>query len=150
MVLDRLKQLSLQVDGTSPIPHPLDPLTTVEIDAAVAIIRAEHGSVRFNAITLWEPRKAEMMAWLADPNNAPRPHRMADAVVIAPGGKIYDGVVDLTEKKVVQWKHTPGVQPLITMEDLQAVEGLMRKDPKIIGQCEILGIPREDMHKSLL
>ncbi|KMP03184.1 copper amine oxidase [Coccidioides immitis RMSCC 2394] len=147
MVLDRLKQLSLQVDGTSPIPHPLDPLTTVEIDAAVAIIRAEHGSVRFNAITLWEPRKAEMMAWLADPNNAPRPHRMADAVVIAPGGKIYDGVVDLTEKKVVQWKHTPGVQPLITMEDLQAVEGLMRKDPKIIEQCEILGIPREDMHK---
>lgn len=147
MVLDRLKQLSHQVIGTSPPPHPFDPLTTAEIDAAVGIIRAEHGTLRFNAVTLWEPRKVEMMAWLANPDSAPRPHRVADVVVIAPGGKIYDGVVDLTDKKIVEWKHTPDVQPLITMEDLQAVESLMRKDPKIIEQCEILGIPKEDMDK---
>ncbi|KAI1926121.1 peroxisomal copper amine oxidase [Ophidiomyces ophidiicola] len=147
MVLDRLKQLTLQVGGTSSPPHPFDPLTTLEIDATAAIICEKHGSVRFNGITLWEPRKAEMMAWLADPKNSPRPHRVADVVAIAPGGKIYDGVIDLTMKRIVEWKHTPGVQPLITMEDLQAVEDLMRKDPEIIKQCEIVGIPKEDMHK---
>jgi hypothetical protein len=33
------------------------------------------------------------------------------------------------------------------MEDLQIVETIVRKDPKVIEQCGILGIPPEDMHK---
>lgn len=33
------------------------------------------------------------------------------------------------------------------MEDLQTVESVVRKDPKVIEQCGILGIPAEDMHK---
>jgi primary-amine oxidase len=147
MVLDRLQQLTLQVSASSPPPHPLDPLSTSEIDTAVALVRKEYGKVNFNAVTLYEPRKVEMMAWLADPEKAPRPIRAADVVVIAPGGKIYDGVVDLEAKKVVEWNHTPGVQPLITMEDLQEVEFVVRKDPKVIEQCGILGIPKEDMDK---
>lgn len=147
MVLDRLQQLTFQVSATAPPPHPLDPLSTAEIDTAVSLIREAHGKVNFNAVTLYEPRKAEMMAWLADPQKAPRPARAADVVAIAPGGKVYDGIVNLNEKKVVQWKHTPGVQPLITMEDLQEVEHIVRKDEKVIEQCRIVGIPREDMDK---
>lgn len=38
-----------------------------------------------------------------------------------------------------------GIQ--ITMEDLQVVEHIARKDPKVIEQCGLLGIPKEDMHK---
>lgn len=87
------------------------------------------------------------MAWLYNPGKNPRPHRVADVVAIAPGGKVYDGVVDLTEGRLVQWVNTKGVQPLITMEDLQAVEILARKDPNIIKQCEIIGIPKEKMDK---
>jgi primary-amine oxidase len=33
------------------------------------------------------------------------------------------------------------------MEDLQIVEHVCRKDPKVIEQCVLSGIPREDMHK---
>ena len=33
------------------------------------------------------------------------------------------------------------------MEDLQLVEHVCRKDPKVIEQCVISGIPREDMDK---
>lgn len=44
-------------------------------------------------------------------------------------------------------RYTPEVQPLITMEDLQIVEGVCRKSEAVIEQCGILGIPREDMHK---
>lgn len=33
------------------------------------------------------------------------------------------------------------------MEDLQIVEHIVRVDPKVIEQCEISGISREDMHK---
>ena len=35
----------------------------------------------------------------------------------------------------------------ITMEDLQIVETIIRKDAKVIEQCGIIGIPKEDMHK---
>ena len=38
-------------------------------------------------------------------------------------------------------------QAQITMEDLQIVESVVRKDPKVIEQCGIIGIPPEDMHK---
>ena len=33
------------------------------------------------------------------------------------------------------------------MEDLQIVEHVVREDPKVIEQCGIIGIPKEDMHK---
>ena len=33
------------------------------------------------------------------------------------------------------------------MEDLQTVEYVVRKDPKVIEQCEIVGIPKEEMNK---
>lgn len=113
MVLDRLKQVAQHVTGTTPAPHPFDPLSGSEIETAVTLIRQEHGSLYFNAVTLWEPRKAEMLAWLADPDHTVRPHRVADVVAIGKGSKVYDGLVDLDEKKIVKWEFTEGVQPLV-------------------------------------
>lgn len=147
--LDRLKSLAAHVTGIAAPHHPLDPLAAEEISAAVAIIRKERteSPLFFNAISLWEPRKKDMLAWLESPSTAPRPRRCADVVCIGAGSKVYDGVVDLEEQKIISWDETPGVQPLITMEDLQIVELVVRKDEKVIEQCGILGIPREDMHK---
>lgn len=147
MVLDRLKQLAHQVSSTSAPPHPFDPLSTSEIDEAVSVIRAEHGSVFYNAVTLYEPRKAEMLAWLANPESTPRPKRVADVVATGKGSKVYEGLVDLKEKTLLKWETLEGVQPLITMEDLQLVEHKVRIDERVIEQCEISGIPRSEMHK---
>ena len=33
------------------------------------------------------------------------------------------------------------------MEDLQIVEHVVRVNPKVIEQCVLSGIPKEDMHK---
>ena len=118
MVLDRLKQVAQHVAGTTPPPHPFDPLSASEIEKATAIVRKEHGSLFFNAVTVWEPRKAEMLAWLADPEHTVRPHRVADVVAIGKGSKVYDGLVDLDEEKIVQWELTEDVQPLVRMQDL--------------------------------
>jgi primary-amine oxidase len=147
MVFDRLKQVASHLTGQTGAPHPFDPLTESEIEQAVAIIRKEHKELFFNAVTLWEPRKKDMMAWLADPEHTVRPHRIADVVCIGKGSKVYDGHVDLDEGKILTWELTPDVQPLITMEDLQIVETIVRKDPKVIEQCGLIGIPAEDMHK---
>lgn len=147
MVLERVKQLAQHVSNTLAPAHPFDPLSTLEIDTAVSILRAQHGKLYYNAVTLLEPPKSQMLKWLADPDHTPRPTRIADIVVITTEGKIFDGHVDLNEQKVIKWEETPGVQPLITMEDLNAVEAVMRKDPGVIKQCGISGIPPEDMHK---
>lgn len=129
------------------LPHPLDPLSLDEIQVAISTVKKAHGDVFFNVVSLHEPRKAELQAWLEKPDSTPLPARVADIVVIAPGGKVYDGLVDLQQKSIIKWEHMEGVQPIITMEELQAVEHIIRKDPKVIEQCEISGIPREDMHK---
>ncbi|KAI1102877.1 copper amine oxidase [Jackrogersella minutella] len=131
----------------SAVPHPFDPLTLDEIQSAIGIVKKAHGDVFFNVVSLHEPRKAEMTKWLADPANSPRPLRIADIVVIAPGGKVYDGLVDLSTGTITKWELLDGLQPIITMEELKNVEFMVRKDPKVIEQCEISGIPKEDMHK---
>jgi primary-amine oxidase len=115
MSLDRLKQAAYHITGIGSPPHPFDPLSEVEIEQAVAIIRKEHSDVFFNAITLWEPRKAEMMKWLKDPDHTPRPHRVADVVCIGRGSKVYDGQVDLNESKIIGWALTDDVQPLVSL-----------------------------------
>lgn len=115
MVLDRLKQVAQHVTGTAAPPHPFDPLSRTEIESAVAIIRKEHGDLFYNAVTLWEPRKANMLRWLADPDHTAKPKRVADIVAIAKEGKVYDGLVDLNEQKIVKWESLDGVQPLVNL-----------------------------------
>ena len=147
MVLERLQQVSSILTGQAAQQHPFDPLTTEEIAKTVEIVRREYPSLHFNAISLCEPKKSDMKQWLASPQTAARPHRIADVVCIGRGSKVYDGLVDLTEGIITKWDLTEDVQPLITMEDLQIVETVARRDPKVIEQCGILGIPPEDMHK---
>ena len=114
MVLERLKQLAQQVAGTTPTAHPFDPLSSLEIEATTAIIAQEHEGLFYNAVTIHEPRKADMLAWLADPAHTHRPHRVADVVAIGKGSKVYDGLVDLEEKKIIKWELLDGVQPLVS------------------------------------
>jgi primary-amine oxidase len=156
MALDRIKQAASHLTGVVAPPHPFDPLTELEIEHAVALIRKEHSEVFFNAVTLWEPRKAEMMRWIKDPTHTPRPARVADVVCIGRGSKVFEGIVDLNVSKVLSWAQKDGVLSYptsridceqITMEDLQIVESVVRKDPKVIEQCGIIGIPPQDMHK---
>ena len=101
MVLERLQQMSSHLTGSVVPHHPFDPLTRDEIAKAVAIVRESHSDLFFNAITLLEPPKVEMMRWVENPKNTPRPHRIADVVTIGRGSKVYDGHVDLDEGKLL-------------------------------------------------
>lgn len=96
------------------ILHPLDPLSLDEIQAAIAVVKKAHGDVFFNVVSLHEPRKAEMTAWLADPEKTARPARIADIVVIAPGGTVYDGLVDLKTGTITHWEALDGLQPIVS------------------------------------
>lgn len=93
--------------------HPFDPLSVEEIRTAINTVKQAHGNVFFNVVSLQEPRKAEMVAWLETPRTSPRPVRIADVVVIGPGGKVYDGLVDLAKAKIIKWELLDGLQPIV-------------------------------------
>lgn len=97
------------------VPHPFDPLSLDEIETAITTVKKAHGDVFFNVVSLHEPRKADMTAWLADPEKAPRPTRIADVVVIAPGGKVYDGFVDIKTATITHWEELDGLQPIVSL-----------------------------------
>lgn len=113
MALDRLKQAASHLTGQVAPPHPFDPLSELEIESAVALVRKEHSDVHFNAVTLREPRKAAMMNWIKDPEHTPRPTRVADIVCIGRGSKVFEALVDLNGSKVISWGQKEGVQPLV-------------------------------------
>ncbi len=109
-------QTSRQTDimgAVTEIPHPFDPPTLSEIETAINTVKKAHGTdLYFNVVSLYEPRKAEMTAWLAAPETAPRPARIADVVVIAPGNKVYDALVELADPKITKWQLLEGEQPI--------------------------------------
>jgi primary-amine oxidase len=98
---------------TEPELNPFDPLTGSEIEGVIRIVKKAHGEVFFNVVALQEPRKAEMTAWLQDPASSPKPNRVADVVVIAPGGAVYDGLVDIKTEKIISWETLDGLQPIV-------------------------------------
>lgn len=151
MALDRLKdtlgQLTSKVGGltTEDTYHPLDPLSESEIAIAVDIVLKKQSDLIFNSVTLLEPKK-ELLKKYVESRDTDVP-RIADVIASGKGNKTYDVLVDIGEKTIIRWDEPKGVYPGITMEDLMVVEEIMRKDPKVIEQCGILGIPAEDMHK---
>lgn len=98
----------------SSLPHPFDPLSPREIEIAIDIVRKAHGDVKFNVVSLQEPRKAEMTSWLSNAQGARRPRRVADVVVISPAGKVYQGLVDLQTPKITKWEQIDGAQPIVS------------------------------------
>lgn len=149
MALDRLQstvsQLTSKIGGLSTQAHPLDPLSESEIATAVDVLLKKRSDIVFNSVSLFEPKKADLQRWVKSQDvEIPR---IADVVASSIGNKVYDVLVDVKSKTIVRWEEPEGVYPGITMEDLKAVEDIMRKDPKVIEQCGVLGIPPEDMCK---
>ncbi|POR34350.1 Amine oxidase [Tolypocladium paradoxum] len=132
---------------TNVTPHPFDPLSGPEIELVVNFIKKGHGNVNFHVVSLQEPRKAEMKAWLEDPQRAARPARVAEVVIIEPDGKVFEGLVNVSGPSIIKWKPVHGEQPIITLDELASVEHGCRKDPKVIEQCVISGVHRDEMHK---
>lgn len=114
-MLERLQQIrDCLFKPDTPQPHPLDPLSELEIEYAVSIVSETHGpKLRYNTVCLSEPKKAEMLAWLEAPEVAPRPLREAEVVVVG-HGYLCDGIVDLTNGVIKTWEKLTGVQPMVS------------------------------------
>ena len=110
-------------------PHPLDPLSAAEIEAASAIVRRERGladTARFVSITLREPDKAAVLG--LQPGDAV--DRRAFVLIRERAERrTYEALVSLTAGEVESWRELTGVQPPIMFEEFLAAEEAVRSDP---------------------
>ena len=126
---------------TQSVPHPLHPLTAMEINAVTSILREEkklgYNTTRFVSITLKPAAKAFIYAY----KNGQPFEREAFAVVLDSNtGKTYEAVVSLTKQAVLSWEHIPGVQPTMTADEQIECEEVVRKDPAFHAAIKKYGI----------
>jgi primary-amine oxidase len=132
--------------STAPAPHPLDPLTTDEVIQTASLIRKDKGETDFifNTITLREPPKDVMMAYLDWDKTASKPEsieREAFVIIIErPSGHVHEAIVSLTQNKIKSWMNIKGVQPILTLDEMGEVEAMVIKHPLVAAECAELGI----------
>lgn len=148
--MERLSQIASHATAASASParpaHLLDPLTVDEIKYVSTLVKNYFAGqpISFNTITLKEPTKVDYLAWRDD--GAAQPPRVAYFVILEAGKPgVKDGFVDITSQRLLSYKTQENVQPIITVEDLISTESIIRTDPNVIKQCEISGIPADQM-----
>ena len=122
--------MATALPATRVASHPLEPLNSQEIAAAVEILGAERRlgpRMRFVTITLNEPPKAAVLAY--------QPGNMLDreAFVIlfdSETGQTYEALVSLTRQTVSAWTHVPDVQPAIMLDEFVECEAGVQASPE--------------------
>src|SRR5262249_45821503 len=120
--------------------HPLDPLSAREIAAALELL-ARDGKLgehtRFPYFMLKEPDKRSILAF--------RPgqplHRQAQAVLYDTAtSRTYDVTIDLTERRIAEYRERPGVQPAVMLSEFDAAPPIVKADPRFRAALERRGI----------
>ncbi|MCU0527456.1 MAG: primary-amine oxidase [Elainella sp. Prado103] len=127
------------------IQHPLEPLTIPEVEAAVAIVRAERqvgDRWRFPCVTLQEPPKSVVLGFQAgDPIE-----REAFLILLDnETGQTYEAIVSLTESRVKSWQLIPNVQPNIMADELAECEAVVKAHPAFQAALAKRGITDLDL-----
>src|SRR5205807_300414 len=110
--------------------HPLEPLTAQEVQLAITLLR-DHGKVtpttRFVSVSLKEPAKETVQQFTGR-----EPIRREAFAVLFDNGtnSCYESSVSLTDRKVLSWKHVPGVQPTMTIDEQIECEQAVLASPE--------------------
>ncbi|TIC82672.1 primary-amine oxidase [Nocardioides sp. GY 10127] len=130
-------EISPVTGSASSAPHPLDPLTGAEIEAAAAVVKAADGatdSMSFVMISLHEPPKKADLTLEALP-------RSAFCVAYDTAAKLLvEVVVDLEASVVSSWTPVPGRFPSYLMEHMEGVEEQVVKDERWQAAMRLRGV----------
>jgi len=123
---------------TDTIKHPLEPLTASEVERSVSLLK-EQGKIspttRIVSVSLKEPEKEVVHRFTAQEASArrksPTLSREAFAVLFDNGtNRCYEATLSLTDYKLLSWKHIPGVQPTMTMDEQIECEQAVLASPE--------------------
>ncbi|WP_327589699.1 primary-amine oxidase [Nonomuraea sp. NBC_00507] len=120
--------------------HPYDPLTAEEIERAVQAVRSDRpelGSPTFPLVRLDPPDKEAVRSH--DPSR-PVARSAFLAVYDRDAGATYEARVDLARNVVTSWRHVPGVQPPIMIEEILALEDIVKNDGASIAALARHGV----------
>lgn len=118
--------------------NPLDGLTTKEYWTVHDVLeQSGHMTDKtlVSSLLLHEPDKSTVLAWKPGEPIA----READAVLIE-DGKTVEARVDIPAHKLEFWKVVPGVQAPITETELDTMNDVIKKDPRVIAALKTRGI----------
>jgi len=104
--------------------HPLDPLTSKEIETTVNVLKKEgkyKDSLRFTEITLKLPEKQKVWAWKMEGKKKETFARKAEFIALD-GKQVIEGEVDLSSKKLNSWNEIEGVHGMVIIDDFAAVQ----------------------------
>src|SRR5215469_16944965 len=138
-------QVSEQKITPSLVLHPLEPLTAEEITVALQILRNERHlgeRVRIASVRLYEPPKEVVLHFKqGDPIT-----REAFIIVLDNSdGATYEAVVSITEGKVISWRHIPGAQPSIMLDEFFECEQAVKASPEFQAALHKRGITNIDL-----
>lgn len=131
------------------ISHPLDPLTSEEINLVTSIVKNKSNLGKFllfETITLIEPPKNQVISFsLGD-----EIRRKAFVVALNyKEEKLYELDIDISNEKILRCDHKPGVQPAFIFGDLEMDfnewESKMKYDPLVVDALKKRGIDDPDL-----
>ena len=114
-------QRSLQQPPANAV-HPLDPLTTEEISATVQTAKSDSrfATAAFPSIALFEPSKAEVLAWRPGQPIARRARLQAMTA-----DRVYEIAVDITNRRLGPVVEKNGVEPSMTLSEIEATKAVL-------------------------
>ena len=131
------------------ISHPLDPLTSEEINLVTSIVKNKSNLGKFllfETITLIEPPKNQVLSFSSGDEI------MRKAFVVALNykeEKLYELDIDISNEKILRCDHKPGVQPAFIFGDLEMDfnewESKMKHDPLVVDALKKRGIDDPDL-----
>ncbi len=112
-------------------PHPLNPLSPAEIEAAVGVLKASgryKDGLRFAEIILKAPPKDEVWAYALDevPVQAPRQAEL----VLLDGRHVIEATVDLGRRELLRWQPIEGAHGMVLIDDFAAVQAAIEGSPE--------------------
>jgi primary-amine oxidase len=132
------------VPGTS-TPHPLDPLTSREIEVAIKIVRADARTTdacRFVSVTLHEPPKQVVLR----DHSATDVSREAFVILLDNAQRqCIEVVVSLSASQVHSWQGQKGVQPAIMLDEFVDCENAVKRSPQFIEALRKRGVEDVDL-----
>src|SRR6202167_5097578 len=118
--------------------HPLDALATDEYWTVHDVLQQSGhltDKTLFSSVLLHEPDKEKVLAWK---QGDPIP-READ-VILEDQGKTIEARVDIAAHKLEFWNLVPGVQAPITESELDTMNDVVKKDPRVIAALKRHGV----------
>ncbi len=126
--------------------HPLDPLSTAEIEESLRILIQEKqlgSSVRFVSVYLNEPARRSVEQYRA---GAPFERRAFILLLDRSTQTGYEAVVDLVHKSVASFDPLPaGVQPPIMLDEFGEVEQAVKRSPEFLAALAKRGVTNTDL-----